>query len=53
MASARKADKIVVLDQGKIVETGTFEELYARRGLFHAFFSRQAELYEEGNIVGG
>ncbi len=28
------ADKIIVLDQGRIVDQGTFQELYARPGLF-------------------
>lgn len=35
------ADKIIVLDAGKIVETGTYEELIKNNGLFAALAKRQ------------
>ncbi|MFW6135859.1 MAG: ABC transporter ATP-binding protein [Chloroflexota bacterium] len=35
------ADKIVVLDQGEIVEQGTHEELLARRGRYYELYSMQ------------
>ncbi len=34
LSTVRNADKIVVLDQGRLVETGTHEQLLARRGLY-------------------
>ncbi len=34
LATIRKADRILVFDQGKMVETGTFEALVARGGVF-------------------
>ena len=36
-----KADRIHYLEGGAIQESGTFEELMARRGLFHEMASRQ------------
>ncbi len=34
LATIRRANKILVFDQGKIVESGSFEELVARDGIF-------------------
>ena len=35
LSTIRDADKIVVMDEGKIVETGTFDELMALKGKFY------------------
>ena len=35
----RRYDGILVLRGGRIEETGTFDELMARRGYFHALYS--------------
>ena len=45
LASARLADRILVLDGGRIVEDGTHEHLLARRGLYHRMFTAQAAWY--------
>jgi ATP-binding cassette subfamily B protein len=42
ISTIRKADKICVLDQGRIVEEGTYDELMARKGLFAKMQSIQA-----------
>ncbi len=36
IATIRDADRIIVMDQGRIVEQGRFEELASARGLFAA-----------------
>ena len=45
LASARLADRILVLDGGGIVEDGAHEQLLARRGLYHRMFTTQAAWY--------
>ncbi|MGB9613507.1 MAG: hypothetical protein ACPL4K_04970, partial [Candidatus Margulisiibacteriota bacterium] len=39
--TVEKAHRIIVLDQGKIVETGTHQELQAKRGLYHHLYQIQ------------
>ncbi|MBR0970615.1 NHLP bacteriocin export ABC transporter permease/ATPase subunit [Bradyrhizobium sp. Bra64] len=41
LSTVQRADRIIVLVDGKIVETGTFEELSAASGTFAAFAQRQ------------
>ena len=42
LSTLRGMDRIVVLQQGRIAESGRFEELLARRGLFTAMAARQS-----------
>jgi len=44
LSTVRDADKIVVLDQGKVVEEGTHEELTALRGKYYELVKNQIEL---------
>jgi ABC-type multidrug transport system fused ATPase/permease subunit len=41
LSTVRKADLIVVLDNGRIVETGTHEQLMAVRGLYSKLYELQ------------
>jgi ATP-binding cassette subfamily B protein len=58
-SSVRSADRIYVLQQGRIVEQGTHDELMVRGGVYAELFTLQASLYlgssgernEEGSRV--
>ena len=41
LSTIRHADRILVLDGGRIVESGTFDELVEKGGLFASFVKRQ------------
>ena len=45
LGSAKIADRIVVLDAGRIVETGTHEELMERKGHYYEMYQAQSKWY--------
>ena len=47
-STVRMADRIVVVDGGKVVETGTHAELLAKDGLYARMFRLQAARYDVG-----
>ena len=44
-STVRMADRIIVLNEGRVLEEGTHEELLARGGLYAELFALQAEGY--------
>jgi len=45
LASARFADRILVMDHGRLVEEGSHQVLMARGGLYTRMFTAQAAWY--------
>ena len=41
LSTIRRADQILVMEQGQILERGTHEELYAARGRYYDLYTRQ------------
>jgi len=52
LSTVRNADRIVVLDEGKIVEEGTHEQLIERRGLYARLYEMQFREPEEAIAQG-
>jgi ATP-binding cassette subfamily B protein len=48
LSTVRQADRIVLLDGGRITESGTHEELIARDGSYAKLFAIQAERFQQG-----
>jgi ABC-type multidrug transport system fused ATPase/permease subunit len=48
LSTIRRADQILVMEQGRIVERGTHEELYSMRGRYYDLYTRQHGL--ESNL---
>ncbi|MFP7416614.1 ABC transporter ATP-binding protein [Priestia filamentosa] len=47
----RRSDLIIVMDKGKIVEQGSFEELIKNKGLFYEMYKSQSVWYEDDSLM--
>ncbi len=45
LANVRDADRIIVMDKGRIAETGSHDELMEARGRYYSMFTRQKSMY--------
>ncbi len=43
LSTLRSADKLIVIDNGKMPESGTHAELIAKKGIYHKLYRMQAE----------
>ena len=53
LSSVIDADRILVLDEGRVAETGTHAELMATRGVYHRLMAAQAEETVETEVLVG
>lgn len=44
LSTIERCDRILYIDQGRIAEAGTHEELMAKGGLYHQLYSSQMHL---------
>ncbi|MER5180150.1 ABC transporter ATP-binding protein [Streptomyces sp. NPDC002896] len=49
LSTVRQADRIVLLDGGRITESGSHDELIARQGTYAEMFAIQAERFRRGH----
>ena len=53
LASTRFCDRIVLIEDGKVVEEGTHAELLAKKGRYYELYETQAKYYRENPSEGG
>ena len=47
LASARLAERIIVIEGGEVIETGSHDELMQSKGLYSVMYEEQSEWYKE------
>jgi len=52
LSTIRRADRILVIEKGRIIENGSHQELMAARGHYHALYTRQFQEEQTGGMMG-
>ena len=45
LSAVKLVDKVAVFEEGKLIEYGTHDELFANRGAYHEMYEKQAHFY--------
>lgn len=53
VSSVQDADEIIIMDEGRITERGTHQELIAKNGFYHHIWALQNSIDEEGGTLHG
>ena len=52
LSTIHDADKIMVLDNGEIVESGTHQELMEKKGLYHRLYTlKSLQMGSQGELL--
>jgi ATP-binding cassette subfamily B protein len=51
LSTLRDADKLIVIEGGKVAESGTHEELMAAEGVYHKLYGLQIEALKNAGIA--
>jgi ABC-type multidrug transport system fused ATPase/permease subunit len=53
LSTIRNADQVLVIDDGRLIERGTHDELLAQRGFYHDLYMSQFGRSEALSVGGG